>query len=834
MEQVTTTRMNLSKVGHALGLHKSILNHEGSISGRDHIAETFEAVLGAVYVDSKYSISAVKDLVRKVGLADHKNLKTREELLLDVERRIRSRVQAAKAQVPGNQLSHAKGGSLSNDGSTSAGKSTSATHETFPQAEHRQTDFFTEDTKVYESYSTPLTGTEIEAIKKELLQKFPRLKGEIDKLNGIIKRRPGDRADAARKALQRSVLNKRKGKGVAPWKSYLALRQELAAARRAETDMKRSEEAAEARLKTRALEEAAEARHEVRLLMKDVEENSAKKDYAIRRITTTGPPMAFWAKAAPIAAALKESTPTAQTVDDNQAKKQAKSAEHKAKNVEELENVILQSHNTAWTSSSDETDRTPKASNTVSRDATVENASAVNADKSDRTFGSSGPASLGSQSQPEIFESDIDVVGFMKVENPETQKDAPSEDTRSAENTHEQNNKSSETAGSRGQDNQTASGQQKPAFQLEGRKKRRVEKLLIRGPTTLQSWTRQVAAIKEEIQLRPTILTTFRLKIAELEANTSSSCGAVPLEADPDEKIRHPHTPHLLMAKRDVKAAFTLADLVAKDLQTKISAPGYETLAREALTHTAAKALALQNQQQADSLKTQSRKPSANNNDSAGADQSAQAPPPTIPQTNDAKIDHGQTSSTTKVTKPNDTTDVDKVAQAPPIFPVANGSKMDHKQTPRTANATTSSEVDVPATKKKYAGTRVLQLSSNNIVGNNDAAGVRQAAQTPPSTPTANDAEIDQGQPPRTATATRPDEVHAPSKNTFPVSQEATEGYGRSGAYRPSLLSTSGGPKQSFSMLKPRMPAKGFPMWVFHKQDEEAPSKSLPTWNLEL
>ncbi|KAH7095358.1 hypothetical protein FB567DRAFT_27425 [Paraphoma chrysanthemicola] len=84
MEAQTVSRVALEMTGRKLRLDESVLSF--SRSGKSArfgsaMAETFEAVLGAVYVDSKYSIPAVKNVLRHVGLVDHQHLKTRAELI---------------------------------------------------------------------------------------------------------------------------------------------------------------------------------------------------------------------------------------------------------------------------------------------------------------------------------------------------------------------------------------------------------------------------------------------------------------------------------------------------------------------------------------------------------------------------------------------------------------------------------------------------------------------------------------------------------------------------------------------------------------------------------
>jgi dsRNA-specific ribonuclease len=81
MSSETVSRAALAITGRAIGLNQSMLVPNDNKSSRlknwkDHIAEAFEAVLGAVYVDSNYDIKAVKAIISKLRLDDHQFLKT--------------------------------------------------------------------------------------------------------------------------------------------------------------------------------------------------------------------------------------------------------------------------------------------------------------------------------------------------------------------------------------------------------------------------------------------------------------------------------------------------------------------------------------------------------------------------------------------------------------------------------------------------------------------------------------------------------------------------------------------------------------------------------------
>ncbi|KAF1911777.1 ribonuclease III domain-containing protein, partial [Ampelomyces quisqualis] len=74
MSSDTVSRIALEATGNALGLRKSILVPNVPLGPtqtnftRDHIAETLEAVLGAIYVDSGYNLQAVSNVLKGLGL----------------------------------------------------------------------------------------------------------------------------------------------------------------------------------------------------------------------------------------------------------------------------------------------------------------------------------------------------------------------------------------------------------------------------------------------------------------------------------------------------------------------------------------------------------------------------------------------------------------------------------------------------------------------------------------------------------------------------------------------------------------------------------------------
>jgi dsRNA-specific ribonuclease len=84
MSRETVSRAALAITGGAIDLRKSMMapddNNPNAKAWDNRIAETFEAVLGAVYVDSNYDIKAVKAIISRLKLDDHQFLKTRAKV----------------------------------------------------------------------------------------------------------------------------------------------------------------------------------------------------------------------------------------------------------------------------------------------------------------------------------------------------------------------------------------------------------------------------------------------------------------------------------------------------------------------------------------------------------------------------------------------------------------------------------------------------------------------------------------------------------------------------------------------------------------------------------
>ncbi|KAI4641551.1 hypothetical protein J4E93_007648 [Alternaria ventricosa] len=74
MQPDIESRVGLGKKGYALGINDNLLLHDRQPSTFNHVAEAFEAVLGAIYLDSGNSIETVKEVVTGIKLDSHKML----------------------------------------------------------------------------------------------------------------------------------------------------------------------------------------------------------------------------------------------------------------------------------------------------------------------------------------------------------------------------------------------------------------------------------------------------------------------------------------------------------------------------------------------------------------------------------------------------------------------------------------------------------------------------------------------------------------------------------------------------------------------------------------
>jgi len=69
MERCTVTRVALAQKGKSMGIDALVLVHENlDVAHPNKVAETFEAILGAIYVDSNFSLRRLKQIIRKIGL----------------------------------------------------------------------------------------------------------------------------------------------------------------------------------------------------------------------------------------------------------------------------------------------------------------------------------------------------------------------------------------------------------------------------------------------------------------------------------------------------------------------------------------------------------------------------------------------------------------------------------------------------------------------------------------------------------------------------------------------------------------------------------------------
>jgi hypothetical protein len=78
MSAATLSRVALNEAGRSIGLSEGLL--VANKPGKYMIAETFEAIIGAIYVDSKYCWETVNSIIKKLKVTDSQILNTREQL----------------------------------------------------------------------------------------------------------------------------------------------------------------------------------------------------------------------------------------------------------------------------------------------------------------------------------------------------------------------------------------------------------------------------------------------------------------------------------------------------------------------------------------------------------------------------------------------------------------------------------------------------------------------------------------------------------------------------------------------------------------------------------
>jgi hypothetical protein len=100
MSMATEARAALYTRGNKLGIHKNLLLSLGSGNpSKDHVAEAFEAILGAVYVDAGHNLTAVKEVIASTGLDTHQFLQADKESQDAQEQKELAQFRASEARV---------------------------------------------------------------------------------------------------------------------------------------------------------------------------------------------------------------------------------------------------------------------------------------------------------------------------------------------------------------------------------------------------------------------------------------------------------------------------------------------------------------------------------------------------------------------------------------------------------------------------------------------------------------------------------------------------------------------------------------------------------------
>ena len=118
MQPDIESRVGLGKKGYALGINDNLLLHDRHPSTFNHVAEAFEAVLGAIYLDSGNNIETVKEVITGIKLDSHKGL---EEQITAQDRLDNKRLAALQySDYMRNQAAYTKKAQLEHDAALAA------------------------------------------------------------------------------------------------------------------------------------------------------------------------------------------------------------------------------------------------------------------------------------------------------------------------------------------------------------------------------------------------------------------------------------------------------------------------------------------------------------------------------------------------------------------------------------------------------------------------------------------------------------------------------------------------------------------------------------------
>jgi hypothetical protein len=211
MSSETVSRNALAVNACDIGLHKSMLTQDTSNSmhtNKDNLAETFEAVLGAVYVDSNYDVQTVKALCRRLRLDEHRFLKTREEAIDEGED------QATNEENPRQITSSER---LLED---AAVKLDGATQHFHSQASDKSTGVHSVHVEdVIEDVYPSKSGIQPQShnIEKSIEGKELKMEIQVEKITSMTKDRRKSRSIAATRTLRTYKELREQGKDVSPF-----------------------------------------------------------------------------------------------------------------------------------------------------------------------------------------------------------------------------------------------------------------------------------------------------------------------------------------------------------------------------------------------------------------------------------------------------------------------------------------------------------------------------------------------------------------------------------------------------------------------------------------
>ncbi|KAI4924538.1 hypothetical protein J4E85_007654 [Alternaria conjuncta] len=216
MQPDIESRVGLGKKGYALGINDNLLLHERHPSTFNHVAEAFEAVLGAIYLDSGNNIETVKEVITGIKLDRHKGL---EEQTTAQDRLDSKRLAALQySDYMMNQAAYTKKAQLEHDAALAAKEAAKLAEKQVADQprEEAQEDNMSTKSQIYDGHS----GTVQPQTKKKSSVALTHAEASKNLADSVIEYRtnghPSDAKDLGRLARQDAQRQSPASKGKAP------------------------------------------------------------------------------------------------------------------------------------------------------------------------------------------------------------------------------------------------------------------------------------------------------------------------------------------------------------------------------------------------------------------------------------------------------------------------------------------------------------------------------------------------------------------------------------------------------------------------------------------